>query len=73
MRIGHIELVDAKGEDFLFHLLDVVGLELQVHGLQKVARIQSRGLPDEAEVKIIELKAVTSSLFTLTLQPRTSQ
>ncbi len=56
MRIGHIEVLDAEGENFLFHFLDVVGLEFQVGCLQKVALIQSDALPDKAEVDVIQLK-----------------
>ena len=58
MRIGHIELLDAEGENFLFHFLDVIGLEFQVDCLQKVALIQSGALVDKTEVDIIQLKAV---------------
>ena len=58
MRIRHIELVDAEGENFLSHLLGVVGLELRVNGLQKGVRTQSRSFPDKDEVGIIQLKAI---------------
>jgi hypothetical protein len=58
VRIGHIELLDAEVENFLFHFLGVIGLEFQVDCLQKVALIQSGALVDKAEVDIVQLKAV---------------
>ena len=54
MRIGHIELLDAEGQNFLFHFLGGTGLEFQVD----VALIQSGALLDKAEVNVIQLKAV---------------
>jgi hypothetical protein len=39
--IRHIEFADAEGENLLFHLLSVIGLEFQVDCLQKVALIES--------------------------------
>jgi hypothetical protein len=58
VRIGHIELLDAEGKNFLFHFLDVIDLELQIYCLQKVALLQGGGLPDKAEVDVIQLKPV---------------
>jgi hypothetical protein len=58
VRIGHIELLYAEGDNFLFHFLGVIGLEFQVDCLQKVALIQSVALVDKAKVEIIQLKAV---------------
>ena len=58
MRIRHIELLDAEGEDFLFHFLDIIGLEFQVDRFQQGALIQSGALVDKAEVDVIQLKAV---------------
>ena len=58
VHIRHIELLDAKGENFPFHFLGVVGLEFQIGCLQKVALIQSGVLPDKAEVEFIQLIAV---------------
>jgi hypothetical protein len=37
VRIGHIELLDAEVENFLFYFLSVIGLEFQLDCLQKVA------------------------------------
>jgi hypothetical protein len=58
VRIGHIELLDAEGENFLFHFLGVIGLEFQVDCLQKAALIHSGALVGKAEVVVIQLKAV---------------
>jgi hypothetical protein len=58
VRIGHIELLDAEGENLLFHFFGVIGLEFQVNCLQKVALMQSGALIDKAEVDVIQLKAV---------------
>ena len=73
LRIGHIELLDPEGENFLFHFLGVIGLEFQVDCLQKVVLIQSGALVDKAEVEVIQLKRSNSSDLTLTLHPRTLQ
>jgi hypothetical protein len=56
--IRHIEFSDAEGENLLFHLLRVIGLEFQVDCLQKVALIESSVLIDKAEVDVIQLKSV---------------
>jgi hypothetical protein len=54
VRIGHIELLDAEDQNFLFHFPGSTGLEFQVD----VALIQSGALVDKAEVNVIQLKAV---------------
>jgi len=58
VRIGYVEHLDAERENFLLHLIRAVGLEFQKGCFQKLTFLGSATLPDEAEMRISELKPV---------------
>ena len=73
MRVGYLELLDAEGENFLLHFLDVIGLQFQLDCLQKLALVQTGVLIDKTEVDVIQLKSVHFIGFYPGVAAQTSQ
>jgi hypothetical protein len=44
VRIRHFKYLDAEGNNFLPHVFDIGGLQLQINSFQKLALIQSDSL-----------------------------
>jgi hypothetical protein len=55
VRIGHFKYLDAEGNNFLPHVFDVVGLQLQVNRFQKLVFIQGDflALVEKREVEVL--------------------
>ena len=73
MWIGHIELLDAKAENFLQHVLGVIGLEFQPGRLQEAALIRRGVLVNKAEVDVPQLESVHFLVAIRIVQLRTSE